>query len=320
MKKAITILAICSLLLTACGQIDDTESKAETTTTIASESTSDKDTAETSSANEEKDTSEATTTTRKSSQTVSSSSKLTGITVTTTKKSISSGILGNSVQGQNNSVQNNNGQVNNVQPAQNNQQSDNSPFDNNQSNNGAEQNNRPTDNKPQNNNPSPPVTTAKPAVTNPPTTTTPKPQTTVPQTEPPAPEPDNKVVDMDAVTDQMWVFLDDYPIRYNELYEKGTTFGGNEFDKATAVLEYANSLGGINCIEYALNAYFLYQGAGLECGITFASLDEWYGHVANVVKIDGTWYEFDASAGKYTDNLYFVVKAFDIYENEITVK
>ena len=57
MKKAITILAICSLLLTACGQIDDTESKSETTTAIASESTAGEDTAETSSAKEEKDTS-----------------------------------------------------------------------------------------------------------------------------------------------------------------------------------------------------------------------------------------------------------------------
>ena len=64
MKKAITILAICSLLLTACGQIDDTESKSETTTAIASESTAGEDTAETSSAKEEKDTSEATTTTK----------------------------------------------------------------------------------------------------------------------------------------------------------------------------------------------------------------------------------------------------------------
>ena len=54
MKKAITILAICSLLLTACGQIDDTESKSETTTAIASESTAGEDTAETSSAKEEK--------------------------------------------------------------------------------------------------------------------------------------------------------------------------------------------------------------------------------------------------------------------------
>lgn len=78
MKKAITILAVCSLLLTACGQIDDTESKVGTTTAIASESTAGEDTAETSSAKEEKNTSEATTTTRKNSQTVSSSSKPTG--------------------------------------------------------------------------------------------------------------------------------------------------------------------------------------------------------------------------------------------------
>lgn len=319
MKKAITILAICSLLLTACGQIDDAESKPETTTTTAAESTADADTTETSSAKEEKDTSEAATTTLKiSSQTVSSVSKPTGTTVTTTNKSGSSNANGNSNQVQNNNGQGNNHQENN-QPAQNDPQPDNSPSNEPQSNNGAEQNNRPSDNN-QNNIPSPPVTTAKPAVTNPPTTTTPKTQNTVPQTEPPAPEPDDQVVDINAVSDQMWVFLDDYPIRYDELYEKGTTFGGSEFDKATAILEYANSLGGINCIEYALNAYFLYQGAGLECGITFASLDEWYGHVANVVKIDGTWYEFDASARKYTENLYFVVKAFDIYENEIIVK
>ena len=76
MKKAITILAICSLLLTACGQIDDAESKPETTTTTAAGSTADADTTETSSAKEEKDTSEAATTTLKiSSQTVSSVSK-----------------------------------------------------------------------------------------------------------------------------------------------------------------------------------------------------------------------------------------------------
>lgn len=315
MKKAITILAICSMLLSGCGQIDDAESKPETTTTTASESTTD---TETSSAKEEKDTSEAATTTIKSSQTVSSTSSPTDTTVTTTKKSGSSNANGNSNQVQNNNGQGNNHQENN-QPAQNDLQPDNSPSSDPQSNNGAEQNNRPSDNN-QNNDPSPPVTTAKPVVTNPPTTTIPKPHTTVPQTEPPAPEPDDQVVDTDALTDQVWVFIEYYPIEFNNMYEKGKTFGGSDFDKAVSILEYANDLGGRNCIEYALNAYFLYQGAGLECGITFASLDEWYGHVANVVKIDGTWYEFDASARKYTENLYFVVKAFDIYENEIIVK
>lgn len=339
MKKAITILAVCSLLLTACGQIDDTESKAETTTAIASESKSDEDTAETSSAKEEKDTSEATTTTLKtSSQTAPSSSKPTGTTVTTTKKSGSSNANGNSNQGQNNSVQNNNGQVNNYQPSQNNQQPDNSPSDNDQSNNGVQQNDQPTDNKPQNNNPSPPVTTAKPAVTNPPTTTTPKPQTTVPQTEPPAPEPDNQVVDINAVSDQMWVFLECYPIDYNGMYESGKQLSndGSDISKARSVSNYAYNQGGRNCIEYALNAYFLAKGAGLECYIARSSKYDWNGHVANVIKLDGKWYYMepqedivgspttyvaggtasDGSAISYPDGLDVVT---DIYDNQISI-
>ena len=334
MKKALIILAVCSLLLTACGQIDDTESKAETTTAIASESTSDEDTAETSSAKEEKDTSEATTTTKKSSQTASSSSNPTGTTVTTTKRSGSSNANGNSNQGQNNSVQNNNGQVNNVQPAQNNQQQpDNSPSDNDQSNNGVQQNNQSTDNKPQNNNPSPPVTTAKPAVTNPPTTTTPK-----PQTESPAPEPDNQVVDINAVGDQMWVFLECYPIDYNGMYEAGKQLSndGSDISKARSVSNYAYNQGGRNCIEYALNAYFLAKGAGLECYIARSSKYDWYGHVANIIKLDGKWYYMepqedivgspttyaaggiasDGSAISYPDGLDVVT---DIYDNQIRI-
>ena len=66
MKKMITVLAICSLLLTACGHVDDTESKPVTTTTTASESSAEADATETSSAKEEKDTSEATTTIKSS--------------------------------------------------------------------------------------------------------------------------------------------------------------------------------------------------------------------------------------------------------------
>lgn len=261
MKKAITILAICSLLLTACGQIDDTESKSETTTAIASESTAGEDTAETSSAKEEKDTSEATTTTRKSSQTVSSSSKPTGITVTTTKKSGSSGASGNSIQGQNNSVQNNNGQVN-YQPEQNNQQPD-----NNQSNNGAQQNNQSSDNKPQNNNPSPPVTTAKPAVTNPPPTTTPK-----PQTEPPAPEPTEEERYMG--------------IGRNLLHD------GSDYSKAEAVYNWMTENGSGTCVNFSWQTYYLCKGTGLECYLAWTP-SKLYGHVANVVKVNGTWFVLD---------------------------
>ena len=287
MKKAITILAVCSLLLTACGQIDDTESKVETTTTTVSESTTD---TETSSAKEEKDTSEATTTTKKSSQTASSSSKPTGITVTTTKKSGSSGASGNSIQGQNNAVQNNNGQEN-YQPAQNSQQADNSPPDNNQSNNGAQQNNQSSDNKPQNNNPSPPVTTAKPAVTNPPTTTTPK-----PQTEPPAPEPTEEERYMG--------------IGRNLLHD------GSDYSKAEAVYNWMTENGSGTCVNYSYKTYLICQGIGLDCYACWTDSGI-YGHVANIVKVDGIWYVLDTQAGAFLDYNYGFTEVVDIDENHI---
>ena len=285
MKKAITILAVCSLLLTACGQIDDTESKVGTTTAIASESTAGEDTAETSSAKEEKNTSEATTTTRKNSQTVSSSSKPTGTTVTTTQKFSSLNANGNSNQRQNNAVQNNNGQVN-YQPEQNNQQPD-----NNQSNNGAQQNNQSSDNKPQNNNPSPPVTTAKPAVTNPPTTTTPK-----PQTEPPAPEPTEEERYMG--------------IGRNLLHD------GSDYSKAEAVYNWMTENGSGTCVNYSYKTYLICQGIGLGCYACWTDSGI-YGHVANIVKVDGIWYVLDTQAGAFLDYNYGFTEVVDIDENHI---
>ena len=281
MKKAITILAICSLLLTACGQIDDTESKAETTAITVSESTTD---TETSSAKEEKDTSEATTTTKKSSQTVSSSSKPTGTIVTTTKKSISSGASGNSVQGQNNSVQNNNGQENNYQPEQNSQQTFNSQSNNDQSNNGAQQNNQSSENKPQ-------ITTAKPAVTNPPTTTTPR-----PQTEPPAPEPTEEERYMG--------------IGRNLLHD------GSDYSKAEAVYNWMTENGSGTCVNYSYKTYLICQGIGLDCYACWTDSGI-YGHVANIVKVDGIWYVLDTQAGAFLDYNYGFTEVVDIDENHI---
>ena len=308
MKKAITILAICSLLLTACGQIDDTESKSETTTAIASESTAGEDTAETSSAKEEKDTSEATTTTKKSSQTVSSSSKPTGITVTTTKKSGSSGASGNSIQGQNNSVQNNNGQENNYQPAQNNPQPDNSPSNDPQSNNGAEQNNTP----------SPPLTTAKPSVTNPPTTTTTKPQTTVPQTEPP------EVVIEDTTNLQSVLnYVNSLGRTTDEYYNigAGLSHDGSDYGKAEAVYNWIRGNVSGNCQVFSAATMYACKGVGLECRYAFFSPDAWYGHMANLVCVEGTWYVFDTQGGRFlkSDKYGEITRIFDENDNTIEI-
>ena len=267
MKRAMVISIFCAIFLTACGNVSksaESENSSVTSQTTVTAIVS----AETS-AKEEKDTSEAATTTFKtSSQTVSETSKPTNITVTTTKKSDPSGYSGNSSKGQNNSSQNNNGQENNYQPVQNDPQPDNSPSDNNRSNNGAEQNNDST----------PPTTTAKPsassepAVTNPPVTTT-KPQTTtVLQTQPPLPVPTEEE-------------------RYMDI-GRSLSHNGSDYSKAEAVYNWMTENGSGTCVNYSWQTYYLCKGTGLECYLAWTP-SKLYGHVANVVKVNGTWFVLD---------------------------
>ena len=140
---------------------------------------------------------------------------------------------------------------------------------------------------------SPPVVTTKapPPVTQPPKQTEP-PRQTEPsrQTEPPAPK--QQVLDYDSLNDQMQTFIDGYDIDYDWLYEKGKNLShdGTDYGKAVAICQETESMGGVNCINYAINAYFMAQGAGLECYIARSSDYDWYGHVANIIKLDGKWY------------------------------
>lgn len=268
MKRAILILILCAVFLSACGNAAETaERSVSVDTSAVSQTTTAVTVSAVTSAKEEKDTSEATTTTFKtSSQTVSETSKPTNITVTTTKKSDPSGYSGNSSQGQNNSAQNNN-----YQPVQNNPQPDNSPSNDPQSNNSEEQNYRPSYNN-QNNTPSPPVTTAKPAVTNPPDTTT-KPQTTkVPQTQPPLPVPTEEE-------------------RYMDI-GRSLSHNGSDYSKAEAVYNWMTENGSGTCVNYSWQTYYLCKGTGLECYLAWTP-SKLYGHVANVVKVNGTWFVLD---------------------------
>lgn len=253
MKRAIYISILCTVMLTACGNVSESTKRAETSDVSQTTTTL---TTSAATAKEEKDTSE-TATTIKSSQRVSETSKPTDITVTTTKKSGSSNANGNSNQGQNN-----NGQENNYQPVQNDSQPDNLPSDNNRSNNGAEQNNDPT----------PPTTTAKPAVTNPPDTTT-KPQATkVPQTQPPLPVPTEEE-------------------RYMDI-GRSLSHNGSDYSKAEAVYNWMTENGSGTCVNYSWQTYYLCKGTGLECYLAWTP-SKLYGHVANVVKVNGTWFVLD---------------------------
>ena len=264
MKRAMVISIFCAVFLTACGNVSksaESENSSVTSQTTVTAIVS----AETS-AKEEKDTSEAATTTFKtSSQTVSETSKPTNITVTTTKKSGSSNANGNSNQGQNN-----NGQENNYQPAQNNPQPDNSPSNDPQSNNSEEhQNNEPSATQ---------STTAKqsasalPAITNPPVTTT-KPQTTtVPQTQPPLPVPTEEE-------------------RYMDI-GRSLSHNGSDYSKAEAVYNWMTENGSGTCVNFSWQTYYLCKGTGLECYLAWTP-SKLYGHVANVVKVNGTWFVLD---------------------------
>ena len=297
MKRAIYISILCTVMLTACGNVSESTKRAETSDVSQTTTTL---TTSAATAKEEKDTSE-TATTIKSSQRVSENSKPTGTTVTTTKKSGSSNANGNSNQGQNN-----NGQENNYQPVQNDPQPDNSPSDNNRSNNGAEQNNDPT----------PPTTNAKPAVTNPPTTTTPKPQITVPQTEPP------EVVIEDTTNLQSVLnYVNSLGRSIDEYYNigAGLSHDGSDYGKAEAVYNWIRDNVSGNCQVFSVATMYACKGIGLECRYAFFSPDDWYGHMANLVNVGGAWYVFDTQGGRFlkSDKYGDITRIFDENDNTI---
>ena len=292
MRKVMVISIICAVILSACGNVSETAETSEVSQTAVTVT----------SAKEEKDTSEAATTTFKtSSQTVSETSKPTGTTVTTTKKSGSSNANGNSNQGQNN-----NGQGNNYQPVQNDPQPDNSPSDNNQSNNSEDQNNDPT----------PPTTTAKPAVTNPPTTTTSKPQITVPQTEPP------EVVIEDTTNLQSVLnYVNSLERTTDEYYNIGAwlSHDGSDYGKAEAVYNWIRDNVSGNCQVFSVATMYACKEIGLECRYAFFSPDDWYGHMANLVNVGGAWYVFDTQGGRFlkSDKYGDITRIFDENDNTI---
>lgn len=322
MKKAITILAVCSLLLTACGHMDDTESKLETTMTTASESSAD-DSTDSTSAEEEKDTSETTTIKTESLQSVSSTSEPVSTEKITASKSGSSNSNGNPNQGQNSSVQNNSDQEDishkNDQPAQNNQQRpDDSPSDNSQINNEAEQNDRSSDNKPQNSSPSPQTTSVKPVVTDPPDTVAPKPQTTVHPIEP------QEVVIEDTTSLQSVLnYVNSLGRTTDEYYNigAGLNHDGSDYGKAEAVYNWIRGNVSGNCQIFSVATMYACKGLELECRYAFFSPDDWYGHMANLVCVEGTWYVFDTQGGRFlqSDKYGEITRIFDENDNTIDI-
>lgn len=289
MKKAMVISIFCAVFLSGCGNVS--ESAERENSSVASQTTTTAIVSAKTSAKEEIDTSETTTTIKKSSQTVSSSSKPTDTEVTAAKKSSTSNTGCNSVQGQNNAVQGNNQAMQN-----------NTPSNNSQDNNLAEQNAQPSNEKPQNATRS---TTAKPsssavsAVTNPPVTTTNPQTTTVPQTQPPLPVPTEEE-------------------RYMDI-GRSLSHNGSDYSKAEAVYNWMTENGSGTCVNYSWQTYYLCKGTGLECYLAWTP-SKLYGHVANVVKVNGTWFVLDTQGqGFLLNNDCGFSEIIDIDESYVSV-
>lgn len=134
--------------------------------------------------------------------------------------------------------------------------------------------------------------------------------------------------DWSRIPMQIQVFMEEYEIDADTLFAIGTELSGTEYERACAAAQTAQKMGGRNCIEYALHAYFIADGAGLTVGIARSTLYDWYGHVANAVMLGGEWYYMEPQGGLaglaqtyangyYPDGLDAVT---DIYGNPLDVR
>lgn len=90
-----------------------------------------------------------------------------------------------------------------------------------------------------------------------------------------------------------------------------------DYEKALAVYEYMTANGSGTCVQYAYATYEMCQEYGLECYFTWTE-SKLYGHMANVVKVDGVWYVLDTQGHCFlTENMCGFTEIVDEYENHV---
>lgn len=91
----------------------------------------------------------------------------------------------------------------------------------------------------------------------------------------------------------------------------------SDYEKAAEIYEYMTVNGSGTCVQYAYQTYEMCREYGLECYFAWTE-NKLYGHVANVVNIDGMWYVLDTQAGCFiTENMCGFTEIVD--ENEIHI-
>ena len=69
-------------------------------------------------------------------------------------------------------------------------------------------------------------------------------------------------------------------------------------------------------MNYACLTYELCEDNGLDCCIVWTQAGL-YGHVANIVRVDGVWYVLDTEGGYFLDYNYCFTEVVDIDGNHI---
>lgn len=91
----------------------------------------------------------------------------------------------------------------------------------------------------------------------------------------------------------------------------------SDYEKALEVYNFMTVNGGGTCVQYAYQTYEMCQEYGLECYFAWTE-NQLYGHVANVVRIDGVWYVLDTQAGCFlTENMCGFTEIVDANESYI---
>lgn len=106
----------------------------------------------------------------------------------------------------------------------------------------------------------------------------------------------------------------------SEEYEEETEppeYDISDYEKAAEIYEYMTVNGGGTCVQYSYQTYEMCQEYGLECYFAWTE-NQLYGHVANVVRIDGVWYVLDTQAGCFlTENMCGFTEIVDANESYI---
>ena len=90
-----------------------------------------------------------------------------------------------------------------------------------------------------------------------------------------------------------------------------------DYEKALEVYNFMTANGSGTCVQYSWQTYEMCCEIGLECYFPWTE-DQLYGHVANVVKIDGVWYVLDTQAGCFlTENICGFTEIVYEYENHV---